>query len=116
MFKKTISNFIGFKRNSDKSITCPECKGRMDIKETSSDSIFEYYEIKRKYKCRKCGHECNSIELIAINGDMQSVAEDLNKLYSSIDTLNASLKTLLKAARELNQVKKSNIYDGPVMN
>jgi transcriptional regulator NrdR family protein len=104
------------KKNNNKSITCPECKGRMEIIAIDSGSLPDYYEIRRKYKCRKCRHEYSSIELIAINGDIQSVADDLNKLYSSIDTLNASLKTLLEAAHKLHKVKGSGVYKGPVMN
>jgi transcriptional regulator NrdR family protein len=118
MFKKTISNFIGFKRNKDKTIPCPECKGRMDVTDIviDSESIPDYYEIRRKYKCRKCRHGCSSIELLAINGEVQSIADDLNKLYNSIDTLNVSIKTLLKAAHKLQEVKESVVYKGPVMN
>ncbi|BCB96900.1 hypothetical protein JZK55_18220 [Dissulfurispira thermophila] len=108
-----------FKKNKN-NISCPECNGRMEVTAiiTDSGSLPDYYEIRRKYKCRsrKCRHECSSIELIAINGDIQSIADDLNKLYSSIDTLNASLKTLLQAAHKLQEVKGSVVYKGPIMN
>lgn len=109
---------IKFLKNANKGIPCPECKGRMEVTAIAIDSgsLPDYYEIRRKYKCRKCRHECSSIELIAINGDIQSVADDLNKLYRSIDTLNASLKTLLKAAHKLQEVKGSVVYKWPVMN
>lgn len=107
---------IKFLKNANKGILCPECKGRMEVTAIDSGSLPDYYELRRKYKCRKCGHECSSVELIAIHGEIESIAEDIGRLYDSINTLNSALKTLLEAAHRLNEVKGSVIYKGPVMN
>ncbi len=104
-----------FKKNEN-NISCPECKGSMDIKEISSGRIFEYYEVKRKYKCRKCGKAYDSLELIVLNGEMESLTDELNRLYDSINTFHSALSILHKAAKKLNEAQKSGIYDGPVMN
>ncbi len=88
----------------------------MDIEEINSDSIFEYYEVKRRYKCSKCGKQYDSLELIVLNGEMQSLTDELNRLYGSINTFHSALSVLLDAAKKLNEAQKSGIYDGPVMN
>lgn len=113
---KNLFSFFGSRRNQDKHMVCPECKSMMDIEEISSDSIFEYYEVKRKYKCRKCGKEYSSLELIVLNGEIESLTNELNRLYDSINTFHSALGVLQKAAKKLNEAKKSAIYDGPVMN
>lgn len=113
---KNLFSFFGSGRNQDKHIACPECKGRMDIEDISLDSIFEYYEVKRRYKCRKCGKQYSSLEIIVLNGEMKSLTNELNKLYESINTFHSALGVLQKAAKKLNEAKKSGIYNGPVMN
>ena len=115
MIKNFLSLF-GSRRNQDKHMVCPECKSRMDIEDISSDSIFEYYEVKRKYKCRKCGKAYDSLELIALNREMESLTNELNRLYDSINTFHSALSILQKAAKKLNEAQKSGMYDGPVMN
>lgn len=79
------------------SFPCPECGGRVDVKDSRPSTYFGAATIRRRRSCRGCGKRFSTVEVIETTHDskrvqriafaarrLQDATSDLLKQYESV--------------------------------